>query len=224
MDIKAAFPSVVPECLFHNMHSHQVPKEYINWYKTCMTGRATTLEFNDYCSPLFQIKSSIDQGCPLSALAFLFYNADVLDNADTKNGELVLGFIDNIAIMARGPSFSTANTKLLHMLECPGGCMDWSHTHQMEFKIDKTTLVQASRWRQKDPDNLRKMIPTKRIPIVIAGKTVKPVSSHKFLGVIIDEQLHFKEQIVVAASKGSEYALACCQLAKPSLGIRPCLM
>ena len=111
------------------------------------------LEFNDYCSPLFQIESSIDQGCPLSVLAFLFYNADILDIADTKNGELVLGFIDDIAIRARGPSFSAANAKLLHMLERPGGCMDWSRMHQMKFEIDKTALVQASRRRQKAPDN-----------------------------------------------------------------------
>ena len=103
------------------------------------------LEFNDYCSPLFQIKSGINQGCPLSALAFLFYNADVLDIADMKNGKLVLGFINDIAVMARGPSFSTANAKLLHMLEHPGSCMDWSQMHQTEFEIDKTALVQASR-------------------------------------------------------------------------------
>ena len=81
---KIAFPSVVPECLFCNMHSHQVPEEYINWYKMCMTRKATMLEFDNYCSPLFQIESGINQGCPLSALAFLFYNADILDNADMK--------------------------------------------------------------------------------------------------------------------------------------------
>ena len=189
-----------------------------------MTGRATTLEFNDYCSPLFQIESGIDQGCPLSALAFLFYNADILDITDTKNGELVLGFIDDIVIMARGPSFSAANAKLLHMLEHQGGCMEWSCTHQTEFEIDKTALVQASRRRQKSPDNPRKTIPAKRIPIIIAGKTIKPVASHKFLGVIIDEQLRFKEQIAAAASKGSKYALTCHRLAKPSLGIKPRLM
>ena len=145
MDVKAAFPSVVPECLFRNMHSHQVPEEYINWYKMCMTRKATMLEFDNYCLPLFQIEICINQGCPLSALAFLFYIADILDNADMKNGKLVPGFIDNIAIMARGPSFSTANAKLLHMLECPGDCMDWSRPHQMGFEIDKTALVQASR-------------------------------------------------------------------------------
>ena len=53
-----------------------------------MTGRATILKFDDYCSPLFQIKSGIDLGCPLSVLAFLFYNTDVLDIADRNNGEL----------------------------------------------------------------------------------------------------------------------------------------
>ncbi|KIM50629.1 hypothetical protein SCLCIDRAFT_60635, partial [Scleroderma citrinum Foug A] len=55
----------------------------------------------------------------------------------------------------------------------------------------------------------------------IAGRTITPVASHKFLGIIIDEQLCFKEQMAVATSKGSKYALTCCRLAKPSLGIRP---
>ena len=160
----------------------------------------------------------------LGCLTFLFYNTDVLDIANKNNRELVLGFIDDIMIMARGPLFSAANAKLANMLECTGGCMDWSCTHQTEFEINKTALVQASRWRQESPDNPCQMIPAKWIPIIIAGQTITPVASHKFLGIIIDEQLRFKEQMAVATSKGSKYTLACCQLAKPSLGIRPHLM
>ncbi|KIM61084.1 hypothetical protein SCLCIDRAFT_26221 [Scleroderma citrinum Foug A] len=49
---------------------------------------------------------------------------------------------------------------------------------------------------------------------------MRPVKSHKFLGVIIDEELRFKEQLASAVAKGTKYALACRRLAKPSLGIK----
>ena len=67
MDIKAAFPSVVPEQLFHNMRKRGILTEYIDWYKTRLTRWSTTLEFNDYCSPAFQIETGVNQGCPLAA-------------------------------------------------------------------------------------------------------------------------------------------------------------
>jgi len=159
MDVKAAFPSVIPEQLFHNMRKRGIPTEYVNWYKTRLTGRSTTLEFDDYCSQPFQIKIGVDQGCPLSPLAFLYYNADVLDIPRRDKGELVLGFIDDICLFARGPSFEAANRMLADMIERPNGFRDWSTSHQIEWEIDKTALVQASRRRQKDPNNPQKTVP-----------------------------------------------------------------
>jgi len=85
LDVKAAFPSVVPEQLFHNMRKRDIPKQYTDWYRLCLTGRQTVLCFNDYVSPLFNINSGIDQGCLLSVVGFLFYNADMLDIPNGKN-------------------------------------------------------------------------------------------------------------------------------------------
>ena len=62
MDIKAAFPSVVPEWLFHNMHMRGLLAEYINWYRTRLTRRSTTLEFNDFV----QINHNRALLCPVS--------------------------------------------------------------------------------------------------------------------------------------------------------------
>ena len=86
--------------------------------------------------------------------------------------------------------------------------------------MDKNALVQSSRRREKDTANPRKSVPKKRVPITIAGRVTKPVKSHKFLGIIIDEELRFKEQLASAVAKGTKYALACRRLAKPSLGIK----
>ena len=86
--------------------------------------------------------------------------------------------------------------------------------------MDKNTLVQALRRREKSTENPRKTVPKKCIPITIAGCTMRPVKSHKFLGVIIDEELCLKEQLTSAVAKGTKYALACHCLAKLSLGIK----
>ena len=77
-----------------------IPKQYTDWYHVRLTGRQTVLCFDDYTSPSFNIENGIDQGCPLSALAFLFYNTDILDIPDRKNGETGAGFIDDIIFVA----------------------------------------------------------------------------------------------------------------------------
>ena len=144
LDVKAAFPSVIPERLFHNMQKCGIPKQYTNWYRVCLTGRQTVLCFDDYTSPYFKIESGIDQGCPLSALAFLFYNADILDIPNRKNGEAGAGFIDDIVFVAHSPTFPASNRKIQVIMERWGGCLEWSHTHHVSFEMDKNALVQAS--------------------------------------------------------------------------------
>ncbi|KAF8836916.1 hypothetical protein BDN67DRAFT_862937, partial [Paxillus ammoniavirescens] len=62
----------------------------------------TTLVFDDFHSQPFNIPISLDQGCPLSPITFLFYNAPLIDLADGKRDWIALGFIDDTAFAARG--------------------------------------------------------------------------------------------------------------------------
>ncbi|KAG2746894.1 hypothetical protein P692DRAFT_20695030, partial [Suillus brevipes Sb2] len=84
-----------------------IPLEYINWYSNRLSKRKTTLHFDNYRSDLFNVSNGVDQGCPLSVIGFLFYNSPVLRVANTnpKRGELSLGFIDDIALAARGKDY-----------------------------------------------------------------------------------------------------------------------
>ncbi|QRV88338.1 ribonuclease H-like protein [Ceratobasidium sp. AG-Ba] len=45
-----------------------------------------------------------------------------------------------------------------------------------------------------------------RPPITVAGTVIKPSSSHKFLGVIFDQQLRWKEQAAKAVASGTAWA------------------
>lgn len=102
-----------------------------------------------------------------------------------------------------------ANRKLKGTMEKPGRALEWSRKHNAEFELDKTALVCLSRKRIPDTDNPRKTVPIPRPSIMISGHTIHPSSSHKFLGVIIDQELRFKEQAASALAKGTKYMLAC---------------
>ncbi|KAF8432033.1 hypothetical protein L210DRAFT_790785, partial [Boletus edulis BED1] len=56
--------------------------------------------------------------------------------------------------------------------------------------------------------------------IVINGHRIEPSTSYKFLGVIIDHELQFKQQAAYAISKGTKYILACKRMSRVSKGIK----
>jgi len=226
LDVKAAFPSVVVNKLLHNLRAAGIPQEYVNWYKRRLDNRTTSLTFDDYQSHSFNVINGIDQGCPLSPIAFIFYNSPLLKVAhpSPRKGELSLGFIDDVALAAKANSYEAANEKLRQMMERPGGALDWSREHNAEFELDKTALLCLSRIRIPDPTNPRKSIPAPRPPIVIQEHIIQPSASAKFLGVIIDENLNFKEHAAHALAKGMKYTLACNRMIKPTKGIRGQLM
>ena len=105
-------------------------------------------------------------------------------------------------------------------MEHRGSCIEWSTSHHVSFEMDKNALVQATQRREKSNLDPRKTVPAKCVPITVAGRTTQPSKSHKLLGIIINEELCFKEQLTSAVAKGTKYTLACCRLAKPALGIK----
>ena len=43
--------------------------------------------------------------------------------------------------------------------------------------------------------------------MTIRGTTIKPVPSHKFLGVIVDQELRWREHTAYAIAKGASHAM-----------------
>lgn len=56
------------------------------------------------------------------------------------------------------------------------------------------------------------MIPVPRCVLKINEHKVKPVEMHKYLGVILDQELHFKSHAAYAIRKGTRTALQVCRL------------
>lgn len=110
------------------------------------------------------------------------------------------------------------------MMEKQGGALQWSEEQNAEFELEKTALICLSRKRVPSEEDPRKTIPTPRIPITIRNHVIQPSKSHKFLSVIIDQDLNFKEQAAYTMSKGTAYVMACNRMIQPTKGIHGKLM
>ena len=161
---------------------------------------------------------------PLSPIAFLFYNAELISLAEGKKDMLGLGFINDTAFLARGKMLEEANGKLKNLMEKEGGALSWGERYEAEFELEKTALICVTRGREPDPTNRGKSILVPRPGITVRGHCIEPQRLSKFLGIIIDEELHFKDHAAYAIAKGTKYVLASRRMSRTTKGVKGRMM
>jgi len=84
----------------------------------------------------------------------------------------------------------------------------------------KNGLMIFTNQRIPDPARPNKTIPVPRPPLIINGHTIAATDTHKFLGVILDQNLRFKQQADHAAAKGKFWVTQTRRVSKTVRGIR----
>ena len=182
VDIEGAFPNAVPSRLEHNLHNHCVPRKIVDFIHNMLQGRVTTLKFNGYMLQPIAIDNGIGQGDPLSMGMYQYYNTDLLD-IPKEEGESAMAYMDNSVMIAIADTFQETHKKLLSMMTREGGVAEWSTEHNSPLKYSKLALVDfahSSSSKQRDPLNLLQI-------------EIHPSKSTKYLGVIFDQNLNWKE-------------------------------
>jgi hypothetical protein len=184
LDIQGAFLNVVKERLStHNMQKSRVPTLVVNAVIRILTGKTVYLKFDDYVLDPFPLLNSIGQGDLILMIIYLFYNVDLLQVAKGLN-KMAGTFVDDTAFLAKGPSFVDMHTILKRLMNREGGAFEWLRTHNSHFETSRFTLINVTK---------RKDVP--RPPIQIGNNVIQLVPTHKFLGVIFDQELYWKPQI-----------------------------
>ena len=218
LDISGAFPNAVIKRVIHNMRCRHIPIEYTQWTERRMAGRKTILMFDDYISDPFEVTNGLDQGDPPSSVFYGFYNADLITPSSDPN-ELKSAFVDDTVYLAAGNTFQENNDKLSNMMTRPNGANEWSASHNSNFEIDKFALLHMSRKREPDPNRQGKQRPIPRPPLHLVNHTINLSTSHKFLGIFLDQSLNFKEHANYALGKGEKYAAQIRRLGQQRRGV-----
>ena len=219
LDVKGAFPSAAVDMLLHEMRMCGVPSGHVEWFERRLQGRKTSLMFDDYKSETFDIEEGIDQGDAQSLIAWIIYNHQILKIFKKASKEMGFLYVDDTAVLVTGVDFSDTHDKLLDVMNREGGIMEWAVAHNCSFGVDKFQLLDLSRKKMVDPARPRKRIPVPRSPLILNGQTIKSATVVKFLGLHIDRELRWKEQVAAAIGKGREWLRQCSRLAKTSGGV-----
>jgi hypothetical protein len=121
--------------------------------------------------------------------------------------------------MAEGADLEEAFEKLTDIMTRPDGAYSWAAKHDCHFAVEKFGLMGLTRRREKNPEKHGRTRPVQRPPIKIGQHVVKPTTTHKFLGLIMDQELRFKEHTNYALKKGETYINQYRRLARPTKGV-----
>lgn len=211
LDVKAAFPSAIPECLFHRMCKLGIPTAIVNWLHCKLKGRCMYLKFDDFISDLFEILNGINQGCPLSVILYKIYNTLLLNPSKALKNLDAVAYIDDVVAAAVGKTLTDTSVAFIDYMTRPLGALTWSKSSNSLFNVPKLALMHL---------NLKLPADDLGPEITLPAGTVQPTASMKFLGIILDNKLRFKQQAEYALVKGTKWIQQFGRLVRPKHGLK----
>jgi ribonuclease HI len=139
-------------------------------------------------------QAGLPQGSPLSPILFLFFNADLVQRRIDRNGGAI-AFVDDYTVWVTGTSAASNRQRIQGIVD---EATKWERRSGATFEQDKTAFIHFTRNRSYTDEQ----------PILVKGKEIKPALNTKILGIIMDSELRYKQQVARAATKGLKAAMA----------------
>ena len=159
----------------------------LNWFSSYLTGRTQYTSCNNERSDMKTITCGVPQGSVLGLLLFLLYIND-LPNISNKLKFYL--FADDTNIFYKGTNLKSIQKTVNHELK---KLSLWLNANRLALNISKTNFVIFAA-RNK---------PLENVTLLINRKAIQQADNVKYLGVLIDAQLTFKNHISSVIKKVS---------------------
>ena len=186
LDIKQAFGTVNHKILLKKLEHYGVRSHAIKWFTSYLTGRKQYTSVNNASSQVVEIFYGVPQGSVLGPLLFLIYINDL--NQAIKFS-YIRHFADDTNILYRDKSLKKINQRINFDLK---NIVEWLRANRIELSAKKTEIVLF-----RSP---RKVV-TRKMNFGISGQKIQAKSSAKYLGLMIDEFLHWKTHYTILRTK-----------------------
>ena len=185
LDFSKAFDTVDHKILLDKLYHYGVRGCAHKWFISYLTDRQQFVTYNGVKSRNQLIKCGVPQGSILGPLLFLIY---INDLASVCECTFPILFADdsNLFISGRDPDLimRTMNNELKELSL-------WLKANKLSLNIKKTHFMIFSSKNKPHPN----------ICINIDGETINETAKTKFLGVIIDNKLSWKDHILYISGK-----------------------
>ena len=185
LDIQKAFDSVNHEILLSKMYRYGFRGIAQQWFKSYLDDRQQYITINNHRSTLHNMKTGVPQGSVLGPLLFLLYINDIMHVLDSDRLKL---FADDTNIFLFDNDLKCLAKKANEDLQA---LYQWFHANKLSLNIDKTCYSIFA------PNN-KQVFPIK---LLINNNEINRVDCCKYLGVMLDEKLSWKNHIDHVYSK-----------------------
>ncbi len=171
IDFSSAFNTIIPQQLINKLSLLGLNNSLCNWILDFLTGRPQSVRVGHNTSSTTTLSTGAPQGCVLSPLLFTLLTHDCTAKFSSNH---IIKFADDTSVVGL-----ISNNDETHYREEVAQLAEWCGANNLSLNVEKTKEVVMD-FRRNSVDHP---------PLTIDTSTVERVSSTKFLGVHITEDL-----------------------------------
>jgi exonuclease III len=188
VDLRKAFDTVNHEILLQKMYRYGVRGLALDWFTDYLRDRSQRVRIGESVSDCKIVNIGVPQGSVLGPVLFLFYIND-LPNVSSILSSIL--FADDTTLSSRNSNYGNLIVQTNHELE---NFYRWTLNNRLSVNVDKTFSLLFTN-RSHDVNN--------ELKVYLNGIGIDFALNTKFLGVILDSSLTFKNHIDHVCNKVS---------------------
>ncbi len=186
IDFSSAFNTIIPQQLINKLNLLGLNNSLCNWILDFLTGRPQSVRVGHNTSSTTTLSTGAPQGCVLSPLLFTLLTHDCTAKFSSNH---IIKFADDTTVVGL-----ISNNDETHYREEVAQLAEWCGVNNLSLNVEKTKEVVMD-FRRNSVDHP---------PLTIDSSTVERVSSTKFLGVHITEDLTWTTNTMSLSKKAQQ--------------------
>jgi ribonuclease HI len=203
LDIVGAFNDCWPDAIAYRLLERKAPPCYVKLVRSYLNDRVGQIQTPDGLVQQHLTKSC-PQGGVLSPFLYSLFIDDFLTNQKLQS-DLRQGFADDLALGVQGRNRNKLEQRMNRLLYRAN---EWAKKWKIEFSTAKTIAVLFSHSRK-----------SRMINLFLNGCQIEVRSEFRYLGILFDSKLHWKQHIIQQCAKANALLLKLKAVTKKKWGL-----